>query len=129
MGSHVDYHHYRQLTGGEMNRRIFVAALCALPFMKESAMAACSIQPGANLSKCDFSGQNLSGRDFSRTNLDKANFNSTDLTNANFSGANFGRSNLTGADLTGAKVSGANLGSAKFCNTIMPDGSVNDSDC
>jgi hypothetical protein len=31
--------------------------------------------------------------------------------------------------LKGAKMDGAKLEGAKLCNTVMPDGSVNDSGC
>ena len=37
--------------------------------------------------------------------------------------------NLTGADLTGANLKGVSLDGAILCNTIMPDGTINNSDC
>jgi hypothetical protein len=36
---------------------------------------------------------------------------------------------LSGADLSGAYLSGANLRGVTFCNTKMPDGQINTSDC
>ena len=37
--------------------------------------------------------------------------------------------NLTGANLTGAKLEGVNLDGVILCNTTMPDGSINNSNC
>ena len=37
--------------------------------------------------------------------------------------------NLTGADLTGANLRGVDLDGVILCNTIMPDGSINNSSC
>ncbi|MBM3366254.1 MAG: pentapeptide repeat-containing protein, partial [Betaproteobacteria bacterium] len=37
--------------------------------------------------------------------------------------------NLKGANLKGATTAGTKFEGAKLCNTIMPDGSVNDSGC
>ena len=47
-----------------------------------------------------------------------------DLTGADLIGAN-----LSGADLRDADLSGADLRDARFCNTVMPDGSVLYSGC
>ena len=45
-------------------------------------------------------------------------------TSANFSGAN-----LTGANLTGANLTGVILDDVIFCNTTMPDGTINNVGC
>ncbi len=37
--------------------------------------------------------------------------------------------NLTGADLTGANLKGVDLDGVILCNTIMPDGKINNSSC
>ena len=37
--------------------------------------------------------------------------------------------NFTGADLTGANLKGVSLDGVILCNTIMPDGRVNNSSC
>ena len=37
--------------------------------------------------------------------------------------------NLTGADLTGATLEGVSLDGVILCNTIMPDGKTNNSNC
>ncbi len=43
--------------------------------------------------------------------------------------SNLPPANLTGADLTGANLIGVDLNGVILCNTIMPDGSINNSSC
>ena len=55
-------------------------------------------------------------------------------TGANLYGANLAYANLTNANLTNANLTDANLTNAiltdaEFCNTTMPDGSIDNSDC
>jgi len=75
--------------------------------------------------KCDLKGANLWGQ-----NLTGANLAGADLTRANLQEAN-----LTRADLSKAKLKDAEYfftvetAGAKFCKTIMPDGSSNNSGC
>ena len=45
-------------------------------------------------------------------------------TSTNFSGAN-----LTGANLTDVNLTGVNLDRIIFCNTTMPDGTINNVGC
>ena len=45
-------------------------------------------------------------------------------TSANFSGAN-----LTGANLTDVNLTGVILDGVIFCNTTMPDGTINNGSC
>jgi len=59
-----------------------------------------------------------------KCDLTKADLNGANLTNADLSGAN-----LYGANLRGARLYGANLNEAEFCDTKMPDGSINNNDC
>lgn len=59
--------------------------------------------------QCDLSGANLSG--------------------ALLFGADLEGANLSGADLTGANLTHADLRDARFCNTVMPDGTVIYSGC
>jgi hypothetical protein len=40
-----------------------------------------------------------------------------------------GKANLCDADLRGAELNGADLTKAKFCQTTMPDGTLNNRDC
>ena len=75
--------------------------------------------------KCDLSGVNLKGAYLYAANLTGAN-----LTGAWLSGVNLTDANLTGADLTDAEnFNTANTTGAKFCKTIMPDGTTNNSGC
>ena len=37
--------------------------------------------------------------------------------------------NFSGADLTGANLTGVSLDGVIFCNTTMPDGTINNSSC
>lgn len=94
-------------------------------------VGACSPKKGANVSRCDLQGYfpsvtlDCTGCNISRANLRGANLSGANLTKANLSGAC-----LVDADFTGATfASNTNLSNAIFCNTIMPDGSVNDSGC
>ena len=104
------------------------------------AQAACE----PNCQNADLSGANLSNAWVTRANLTDANLNDANLTGANLTGANLTDAdltdanlfytNLTDANLTNARLGGATLGGATltgavFCNTTMPDGSTNNSDC
>jgi hypothetical protein len=96
--------------------------------------------PGAT---CNFPGAGVvaKGCDFS----DSDTFRDLDVSGAIFSGSNFTAADLAGADLRGALLDGACLVGADlfdarldtstllegaiFCNTVMPDGSRNDTGC
>lgn len=93
--------------------------------------ARCAPGRGANASRCDYSGTTLfRNRDARGANLSNSNFTGADMSGADLRAANLGGSCFVGADLSGAKLgSSVNLGGAIFCNTIMPDGSFNDSGC
>lgn len=92
---------------------------------------ACIPKKGANVSQCNLAGYaptttlNCTGCNVSRSNL----------RGAKLPGANFTRANLSGACLVDADFTGAifanntNLANAIFCNTKMPDGSINNSGC
>ena len=68
--------------------------------------------------------------DLSRVNLKGAYLYAANLTGAWLSGVNLTDANLTGADLTDAEnFNTANTTGAKFCKTIMPDGTTNNSGC
>ena len=74
-----------------------------------------------------------------KANLSEANLSFSFIGGAHLQGANLRGANLNGASLYGARLQGANLrganlnnvdlSRAKFCNTTMPDGSINNSDC
>jgi uncharacterized protein YjbI with pentapeptide repeats len=87
---------------------------------------------------------NLTGADLTWANLTNADLVEADLTNAKLALANLTGANLTGANVTGADLAEADLTNAKlvlanlskgnwrearFCQTTMPDGTVNNRDC
>ena len=99
---------------------------------------------GSNLSGANLRDAHLNGADLSNTNLRgagldgaklfRANFSNADLTGASLVGANleFAQlrgASLTDADLTDAKLETAHTRGAVFCNTRMPDGTVNNTNC
>jgi hypothetical protein len=92
---------------------------------------ACIVSKGSNVSQCDLAGYTAPDPlDCTRCNLSRANLRGADLTGVNFTRANLSGACLVDADLTGAVVTNStNLYGAIFCNTTMPDGSVNDSGC
>lgn len=78
----------------------------------------------ANLSELDLTGASLNG-----AYLYGAKLRGTILRDAKLHRADFTRSDLEGADMTGATLSEIRSVSTKWCGTIMPDGSQNDSRC
>jgi len=69
------------------------------------------------------------GCDLREVNLRKADLTQAILRGVDLEGANLFYANLTGANLISAKLTKANLRRAIFCNTTMPDGSINNSNC
>ena len=94
---------------------------------------------GADLNGANLRGANLRGANLVKANLVKANLEYTLLLYAYLNGANLRGANLRGANLKNAilfeanlenaNLENANLNAAKFCNTIMSDGSINNSNC
>ena len=89
---------------------------------------------GANLEGVELFGANLFRVNLERANLERANLAFTNLLGANLKQANlFGvkmeRANLKGANLEGANLEGTYMFEVIFCNTTMPDGSINKQDC
>jgi len=77
---------------------------------------------------------NLTGADLTWANLTNADLTGANLTNADLTEANLTNADLTNANLTLANLTGANLSEdnwrkAKFCQTTMPDGTLNNRDC
>ncbi len=88
----------------------------------------------AHLNSADLSNANLSNADLEGAKLFRANFSDADLTGASLVGANLDFAQLRGANLTDADLTDARLGTAHtrgaiFCNTQMPDGTVNNDGC
>ena len=94
---------------------------------------------GAQMSGQDLREVDLRGADLSNANLNAANLFLVDMTDADCRGATFRNANLqyvkllgadlTDADLTGADMQGTRTRDATFCNTIMPDGTINNDGC
>ncbi|MFN8594416.1 MAG: pentapeptide repeat-containing protein [Thermomicrobiales bacterium] len=91
----------------------------------------CKPGKGKNASHCDFSFSTvLHNKDVRGANLSNSGFVGANLTGADLRSANLSGSCFLGADLTGARLgSSVNLHQAVFCNTTMPDGSINNSGC
>ena len=95
------------------------------------AGANCTPGKGRNTSGCDFTDSRAFFEgDFRGSNLSNNNFTGAVLARGDFRGANMSGSCLVGANLHEAKLgSSVNLGDAIFCQTLMPDGSLNNRDC
>jgi hypothetical protein len=97
---------------------------------KQEVTPGCSApRAGANLAGCNFSGQYLVDRDLHGITARGADFSQANLCGTDLHGASFAGSNLTLANLRGATVGNVDLSNAVFCQSTMPDGSINDSDC
>jgi uncharacterized protein YjbI with pentapeptide repeats len=71
----------------------------------------------------------LNDADLREANLSEVILNDANLSESSLIGVDLSKSSLTGADLRDAILMRANLEGARFCNTTMPDGSVNNADC
>lgn len=109
---------------GKNTRRVTAQATCW-------RAGACLVSKGSNVSQCNLAGYSApDGLDCTRCNLSRANLRGADLTGVNFTRANLSGSCLVDADFTDATFANStNLYGAIFCNTTMPDGSINDSGC
>ena len=79
--------------------------------------------------ECDLSKAKLEDANLQGANLKDANLMGAKLGDARLRGANLKGADLWGADLWGANLADTNLEGVIFCNTTMPDGSVNNSGC
>ena len=106
----------------------------------------CNFQPGTDCHGQNLAAVSIPATDLTGANLSGVSLEDADLRNVIFRNANLSTANLSGADLTGADLRGANLSDAvlfratmdrvdwsganrsgtKFCNTLLPDGSVSD---
>lgn len=135
---------------GGLYDRAWVAGAGELPLSPSDRASRCSpVQPWgmyagcqynyADLSNMDVGGANFTGAQFEWTQLVGTNFDRATLTYAQLLAANMTGANLSGADLTSALIVGANLTGAnldgailtgaQFCNTTMPDGTINNDNC
>jgi uncharacterized protein YjbI with pentapeptide repeats len=88
-----------------------------------------AVLSGANLTGANLTGADLSRADLTGASLTGADLSRADLSRARLVGADLSRADLTGANLTGANLSEVDLSGVKFCNTTMPDGTINNRDC
>ena len=89
---------------------------------------------GSNYNYANMTNAHASGADFADSKMTGANLTGADLRGANFTNVVFTDASLINADLTNANLTGGDLANAKltgavFCNTTMPDGSINNSGC
>ncbi|MDC0033554.1 pentapeptide repeat-containing protein [Alphaproteobacteria bacterium] len=82
----------------------------------------------ADLKGADMRGANLRESDLRQADLRNAKLGGADLRSADLSGADLGGTNLFNANLTRARLHGK-YGPARLCKTVMPDGSLNNSNC
>ena len=115
-----------------MNKRIFLT----LPFLFLAASLygyypqdLGKLRDSKNCSKCDLSGANFYEADLQEVNLSGANLHHANLRKSNLSGADLSGAMLFRADLFGADLTNANLEGSKFCNSILPLGSISVKDC
>jgi hypothetical protein len=85
--------------------------------------------PNCNLFKLDLHEMDLSGKDYNNANFRGANLRWANLNGSNLSNARLSQADLTGANLFQANIAGAQFTGAIFCETTMPDGQVNNSEC
>ena len=74
-------------------------------------------------------GCDLTGAYLWKAELGESNLRGVDLRGAYLRGANLVGANFNNAKLNGADLKETNLQKAIFCNTTMPDGSINNNDC
>ena len=87
------------------------------------------LQNSKNCPKCDLSGANFYEANLKEVNLSEAILHHANLRRSNLSGADLSGAMLFRADLFGADLTNANLEGSKFCNTILPLGSISVKDC
>ena len=76
------------------------------------------------LMSANFSRANLTG-----VNLSKAFMQSTNFRYADLSGANLAETQMDSMNFTGANLRRTGMQHVIFCETIMPDGTINNSGC
>jgi uncharacterized protein YjbI with pentapeptide repeats len=87
------------------------------------------LRDSKNCPKCDLSGANFFEANLQEVNLSGAILHHANLRRSNLRGADLSSAMLFRADLFGANLTNTNLKGAKFCNTILPLGSISVKDC
>ena len=101
---------------------LFKAALCGIDLHSTSFSE-------SDLGLTNLTGANLDSSTFSKTSFGGANLEGASFKQSTFSKCDLSGANLTRANLLGATLDDVNLDSAIFCETVLPDGSVDNSDC
>jgi hypothetical protein len=90
----------------------------------------CVLGQNGNGENCDFSGSTaFQGADLRFANLAGANLSNINAMNADLRGANLRGACIVESVLFEAQLGTAKLDGAIFCNTVMPDGTINTSGC
>ena len=115
--------------GSEMTFRVKKHAFGSTPvnnlerLISKRGCRSCDLDK-VDLNKMDLTGVNLTEAILTNTNLTKALLLGGDLRSVDLTDAD-----LRAADLTGANLTGAMLGHTIFCDTRMPNGTINNSGC
>ena len=127
-----------ELGGANLNHSNFENAELSEAMLAEAKLGDAKLI-GAKLFGADLTGATLVRADLTGAKLGRADLTSINLDKADLTEANLQRASLTDVKLDGAIFVGATLKDAKvsdhwpttvwFCNTTMPDGTLNDSDC
>ena len=118
--------HGADLRGARLNKANFRGVVLRHAQLQDASLV------GANFSPTRSSrprGRVMRAQAACEPNCQNADLSGANLSNANLSGANLYYANLTDANLTNANLTDANLTGAIFCNTTLPDGSINNSGC
>jgi len=83
----------------------------------------------AYLWKANLEGANLEGANLSYSNLELVNLKDANLKKANLQNARLVETKLTRANLRNANISDVQTYKTQFCETIMPDGKIENSSC
>lgn len=90
----------------------------------------CTPGPGKRLVRCDFGGTNvLAGKNVQGSQLGSANLLNANAQGANFTDVQLGGACLVGANLTGATVSSGQLRTTVRCRTVLPNGTIDNTNC
>ena len=83
----------------------------------------------ASFSDAQFPFSTLKSTNFSGSNLTFGQFGYAMMNNANLSNADLSTAYMYGANMTGATMTGTIVTGTQYCNTIMPNGTTNNTSC
>lgn len=104
-------------------------------FLYESELITCNTQNSnscssvLSLSGADLRAAYLYTADLSKSNLQGVDLTDADLSFSNLNNANLSNSKLYKVNMRGAGLRDTNFSNARFCEVIMPDGKLNNTDC